>query len=370
MRKTKVQRFSREKIAPRVAEMDRNSHLDKDIIKGLFDQGFMGVEVSSEYGGTGSSFFGSCLAIEEIARVDPAVAVMVDVQNTLVETIFMQYGNKEQNEKYLSQLATKSVGCFCLSEFGSGSDAFALQTRAVADGDHFVLNGTKAWISNSEHADIFLVFANASPEKGYKGITCFIVERNMPGLSLGKKEDKLGIRASSTCPVILENVRVPESNIMGKFGEGYKIAIGILNEGRISIASQMVGLAQGALDAAIPYTMERKQFNQRIFDFQGVQHQIAEMSTMVAAARAITYDAARLKVAGKPVVKEGAMAKYFASEMAQKVSSKALEWLGGVGFTKDFPVEKFYRDAKIGVIYEGSSNIQLNTIAKYVAMEY
>ena len=297
------------------------------------------------------------------------MSVACDVQNTLVNTLFMRYGNEDIKSRFLPRLATEHVGCFCLSESGSGSDAFALKTRAVEDGSHYVINGSKMWITNSGEADIFLVFANVAPEKGYKGITCFVVEKSM-GVQVGKKEDKLGIRASSTCPLTFEDLRVPKSNILGQVGVGYKYAIEILNEGRIGIGAQMIGLAQGALDHTLPYLFQRKQFGTKIADFQAVQHQYAQAAVDLEAARLLVYNAARLKEEGKPFVKEAAMAKLYSSQVAERVASKCVEMLGGVGFTKDFPVEKFFRDSKIGAIYEGTSNIQLQTIAKLIAAEY
>jgi len=296
--------------------------------------------------------------------VDPSVSVFMDVQNTLVNTLLMKLGTEEQKNEWLPRLSTDTVGCFCLTEPTSGSDAFAMKTTAKKDGEHFIINGSKMWITNSGHASLAMVFANADPDKGYRGITCFLVPLEADGVTIGKKEDKLGIRASSTCPVSFDNVRVHESQILGEYGKGYKYAIECLNEGRIGIGAQMIGLAQGALDVAVPYTKERNQFGKAIFDFQGMQHQIADMSVKLEAARLLTYNAARLKEAGKPFIMEAAMAKYYSSEIATAATSKAVEWMGGVGFSKDYPVEKFYRDCKIGCIYEGTSNIQLNTIAK------
>lgn len=364
-----TRKFALERVSPLVKEMDENSHLDPSIIKGLFEQGFMSMEIPEEYGGTASSFMAMVTVIEELARIDTSVSTFCDVQNTLVNTLFLKLGTEAQKNEYLPQLATSLVGSFCLSESGSGSDAFGMKTTAKKDGDDYILNGSKLWITNSEHAGVFLVFANAVPEKmndkdGYKGITLFVVPKDTPGLSLGKKEDKIGIRASSTCPVILDEVRVPASSVLGDFGKGYKYAIECLNEGRIGIGAQMVGLAQGVMDITIPYTKERQQFKTPVFEFQGMQHQISDVATKLEAARLLVYNAARLKEAGKPMVMEAAMAKYYASEVATLATSKCMEWMGGVGFTKDYPVEKFYRDVKIGCIYEGTSNIQLNTIAK------
>lgn len=364
-----TRRFSLETVAPLVREMDEKSELCPSIKDGLFENGFMSIEIPEEYGGSGASFMSMITVIEELARIDTSVSTFCDVQNTLVNTLFMKLGTKEQKDEYLPQLATKMVGSFCLSEAGSGSDAFGMKSTAKKDGDDYIINGNKLWITNSEHAGVFLVFANAIPERmnekdGYKGITLFVVPKDTPGLSLGKREDKLGIRASSTCPVNFDDVRVPSSNILGEFGKGYKYAIECLNEGRIGIGAQMVGLAQGVMDATIPYTKERKQFNQPIYNFQGMQHQISDVATKLEAARLLVYNAARLKEAGKPMVMEAAMAKYYASEIATLATSKCMEWMGGVGFVKDYPIEKFYRDCKIGCIYEGTSNIQLNTIAK------
>ncbi|XP_073239403.1 short/branched chain specific acyl-CoA dehydrogenase, mitochondrial-like [Porites lutea] len=364
MMKEAVARFANEKIQPLVSEMDQNSEMDESIIKGMFDQGLMGIEIDADYGGTNSSFFVACLVVEELAKVDPSVSVMCDVQNTLIVTLFRKYGTTEQKAEYLPQLARNMVGSFCLSEVGSGSDAFALESKAEKKGDYYILNGSKMWITNAEHAGVYLVFANVAPEKGYKGITTFIVPRETEGLSLGKKEDKLGIRASSTCPVHFDNVKVPESWVLGQVGHGYKYAIECLNEGRIGIGAQMLGLAQGCLNNTVPYTHERKQFGQKIWDFQAVNHQIAHVFTQIEAAKLLVYNAARRKEAGLSFLREAAMAKYFAGEVAALTTSKCIEIMGGVGFSKQYPVEKFYRDCKIGAIYEGTSNIQLSTIAK------
>ncbi|KAH6590642.1 hypothetical protein BASA50_009233 [Batrachochytrium salamandrivorans] len=364
-----VARFAKEQVQPKVHEMDENEMLDKTVLKGLFDQGLMGIETPSEFGGSESSFMSAILVIEELAKVDPSVSVICDVQNTLVNTLFRKYGTPAQKEKYLTGLASDKVGCFCLSEAGSGSDAFALKTRAVKEGNKYVINGSKMWITNSYEAEVFLVFANVDPTKGYKGITCFIVDRDM-GVKVAKKEIKLGIRASSTCSLSFDDVEVPEENILGEVGKGYKYAIEILNEGRIGIAAQMLGLAQGAFDLALPYMYQRKQFGQAVGDFQGVQFQVAQVAMEIEAARLLTYNAARLKEEGKDFVKEAAMAKLYASQVAEKAASKAVEWVGGVGFTREFPIEKFYRDCKIGAIYEGTSNIQLQTIAKLLKPKY
>ncbi|XP_043911966.1 short/branched chain specific acyl-CoA dehydrogenase, mitochondrial [Protopterus annectens] len=370
MLKDSVQKFAQERIAPLVRSMDENGCVDQSVLLGLFEQGLMAIEVEEEYGGTGSSFFSSILAIEELSKVDPGIGLFCDLQNTLINTLFRRCGSEEQKKKYLPRLATNMVGSFCLSEAGSGSDAFALKTTAEKIKDYYIINGTKMWITHAEQAGVFLVMANANVSAGYRGITCFIVDRETEGLHIGKKENKLGIRASSTCPVTFENVKVHETNILGQLGHGYKYAAGMLNEGRIGIAAQMLGLAQGCFDHTIPYTKQRVQFGKRIFDFQGMQHQIAQVATQIEAARLLTYNAARLREAGKPFVKEASMAKYYASEVATLTASKCMEWMGGVGFTKDCPIEKYFRDCKIGSIYEGTSNIQLSTVAKYIDKEY
>lgn len=369
MMKESVAKVAREKIQPLVRKMDAESEMDPSVIQALFENGLMGVEIPAEYGGTNGSFFMANLVIEELAKVDASVSVMCDVQNTLVDSLVMRLGTKEQKEKYLPRLATDMVGSFCLSESESGSDAFALKMSAVRQGDCYHLNGTKVWITNAEHAGVFLVMANANPTVGYKGITTFLVDRDTEGLSVGTKEDKLGIRASSTCPIHFDNVQVPVTSVLGEVGHGYKYAIEILNEGRIGIGSQMLGLAEGCFNATVPYTQERKQFGKRIWDFQAMQHQIAHVATQIEACRLLIYNAARKKEAGEPFIKEAAMAKYYASEVAALTTTKCLEWMGGVGFTKDFPIEKYYRDCKIGAIYEGTSNIQLNTIAKCIGSE-
>lgn len=365
-----VAKLSKEKFAPLVKEMDEKSLMYPEVISALFENGLMNISVDPKYDGVGASFFATLLAVEEIAKVDSSISAMVDVHNTLFVDTICVYGNEEQKFKYLPRCAQDLVGSFCLSESNAGSDAFSLKTSAKKDGDHFILNGTKMWITNSENAGAYIIFANADFSAGYKGITAFIVDRGTPGLSIGKHEDKLGIRASSTCPVIMEDVRVPASNIIGEYGKGYKIAIETLNEGRIGIGAQMVGLAQGVFDHAVKYTLERTAFKQKIFDFQGMQHQIAEIATKIETARLLVYNAARLREAGLPYVKEAAMAKYHAGEVAVQAANKAIEWMGGVGFTKDYPVEKYLRDSKIGQIYEGTSNIQLNTIAKIIKSEY
>jgi len=359
-----IRQFARERIAPHVRAMDAEGVFRKDLLKEMFALGLMGVDVKEEYGGQGGSFFQSILAIEELARVDPAASVIVDVQNTLVNNAIERWGTAEQKKRYLSRLSTDAVGAYALSEAQSGSDAFALGTRAVRHGDHYRLSGRKLWITNAAEAGVFLLFATVDQSAGYKGITCFLVERELAGFQIGRKEDKLGIRASSTCELILDDVRVPIENVMGELGKGYKIAIETLNEGRIGIGAQMVGLAQGALDHALRYAKERKQFGKSIAEFQGVQFELAEMATRVEAARLMVYNAARLRDAGQPFVTQAAMAKYYSSTIAEEVASKAIEVYGGAGFTKDCPVEKLYRDAKIGRIYEGTSNMQRLTIAK------
>lgn len=362
--RTTVREFAEEAIAPLVHQMDEEQHLAKGLLEQLFSLGLMGIEIPAEYGGAGGSFFEACLAVEEISAVDPSIGVLVDVQNTLVINAILKWGAETQKKRYLPDMATKMVGSYALSEASSGSDAFALQTRAELQGDHYVLNGQKLWITNAKEAGIFIVFASVNLSAGYKGITAFLVDRDAPGLSVGKKENKLGIRASSTCEVILEDCRVPVENVLGEVGKGYKIAIETLNEGRIGIGAQMLGLAQGAWNHAAKYAKERKQFGKPIADFQGVQFQLAEMATDIEAARLLVYNAARLKDTGHSFVREAAMAKYFASHAAERVASLAVEIYGGSGFVKDYPVEKYYRDAKIGKIYEGTSNMQLATIAK------
>ncbi len=352
-----VARFAKERLEPHVRAMDEAGQFRPDLLCELFELGLMGIEIAEQYGGQGGSFFQAVLAIEELAKVDPAASVIVDVQNTLVNNAIATWGTEEQKKNYLPRLANGSVGAYALSEAASGSDAFSLTTRATADG----LVGRKMWITNAAEAEIFLVFATIDPAAGYKGITCFLVERGMPGFSIGKKEDKLGIRASSTCELILDDVVAP---VLGERGKGYKIAIETLNEGRIGIAAQMLGLAEGALDHALRHARERKQFGKRIGDFQGVQFELADMATRIEAARLMVYHAARLRDGRQPFLMQAAMAKYFCSTIAEEVASQAVEILGGVGFTKDYPVEKLYRDAKIGRIYEGTSNMQRATIAK------
>jgi alkylation response protein AidB-like acyl-CoA dehydrogenase len=366
MFRASVREFAEGELRPRVEEMDEKGQLDPALIKQCFDIGLMGIETPEEYGGAGAGFFTAIIAVEELSRVDASVGVLVDVQNTLVNNALLRWGTPEQKKKYLEQLATGRVGAYALSEAGSGSDAFAMQTRAVADADHYVINGRKLWITNGNEAEIFIVFANANPEAGYRGITAFVVEKGFEGFSVGKKENKLGIRASSTTELILEDCRVPKENVLGETGKGYKVSIETLNEGRIGIGAQMIGLARGALEAALSYTGERQQFGKSINEFQGVQFQLAELATELEAARLMVYNAARLKDMGRPFVKEAAMAKLFSSRAAERISSKAIELYGGYGFVKDYPVEKFWRDSKIGSIYEGTSNMQLQTIAKLI----
>ncbi|MEX0995387.1 MAG: acyl-CoA dehydrogenase [Balneolaceae bacterium] len=364
MLKDATAEFAETVIKPKVKEMDAKASLDPGLIKQFFEMGLMGIEIPEIYQGAGGSFFMGILAIEQISRVDASAAVFMDVQNTLVNNAFLRWADEEQKKKWLPLLANEKVGAYCLSEAGSGSDAFALKTSAREDGDQFVLNGTKLWITNANEADIFLVFANANPEAGYKGITAFIVEREMEGFSVSQKEDKLGIRASSTCEILLEDVRVPMENILGDYGKGYKVAMETLNEGRIGIGAQMTGVAQGAFDAALAYVQEREQFGKSISEFQGVQFQLAKAATEIETARLLVYNAARLKGAGQPFLKEAAMAKFHSSEVAESVTSLAIDLFGGYGYVKEYPVEKYYRDAKIGKIYEGTSNMQLQTIAK------
>ena len=359
-----VRQFADESLRPKVREMDEKGVFDQDLIRQFFHLGLMGIEIPEEYGGAGGRFFEAILAVEEVSKVDPSAGVIVDVQNTLVNNALLRWTTPEQKRRYLPGMATKTVGAYALSEAGSGSDAFALQTRAQLKGNEYLLNGRKLWITNSKEADIFILLATVDPAAGYRGITAFIVEKKFPGFSVGKKEDKLGIRASSTCELILEDCRVPKDNVLGEVGKGYKIAIETLNEGRIGIGAQMLGLARGAWEAALRYSQERKQFGRSIAEFQGIQFQLAQMATEIEAARMMVYNAARMKDAGMNFVKEAAMTKLFASQVAERVASLAVEILGGVGFTKDYPVEKFYRDATIGKIYEGTSNMQLQTIAK------
>src|SRR5262245_8949252 len=361
-----VRQFSDARVRPLVREMDEHAKIPRSLVDQLFELGVMAIEIPESYGGAGGSFFHSVLAVEELSRVDPSIGVFVDVQNTLVINALMRWGNDDIKRRYLPKLAANTVGAYALSEAGSGSDAFALVTRAREDGDAFVLNGRKLWITNANEADIFLIFASVAPDAGYRGITAFVVERGTPGFTVGKKEVKVGIRASSTCELILEECRVPRANVLGEIGKGYKTAIETLNEGRIGIGAQMVGLAKGALDATIKYTKERKQFGKPIAEFQAVQHQLARAAVDVEAATLTVYNAARLRDAGKPFLTEAAICKILSSEVAERVASLAVNLFGGNGFVKEYPVEKFYRDAKIGQIYEGTSNLQLQTIAKQV----
>jgi len=361
--------FARERIAPLVHDMDATATLDRSLLPELFRLGVMGIEIPEEYGGAGSSFFNAILAVEALATVDASVSVLVDVQNTLVANALLRWGNDDQKQRYLPRLASEWVGSYALSEASSGSDAFALKARAEKKGDRWVLNGRKLWITNAAESSLFIVFANVDPAQGYRGITAFLVERDFPGFSVGKKEDKLGIRASSTCELMLDDAEVPEANVLGEVGKGYKIAIETLNEGRIGIGAQMLGIAAGAFEHAVRYVHEREQFGKHIADFQGVQFQIARMAMDVEAARLFVYNAARLKDVGADFLTEAAMAKLMASEVAERTASTAVDLFGGVGFIREYPVEKFYRDAKIGKIYEGTSNMQLATIAKQIARQ-
>lgn len=359
-----VREFAESEIAPRVARMDAAHEIDSELISMLFELGVMGIEIPEQYGGAESSFFTAALVVEELSRVDPSVAVLVDVQNTLVANALLTWATPDQRSRYLRRLAEGTVGAYALSEAGSGSDAFALAARAVRDGSDWVLNGRKMWITNGGEAGLFIVFANAAPERGYKGITAFLLEREMPGFSVGKREDKLGIRASSTTELIMDDVRVPHANVLGDVGRGYKVAIETLNEGRIGIGAQMVGLARGAFDHTLRYVQEREQFDHPVASFQGVQFQLAEMAAKIEAARLMVYNTARLKDQNARFLREAAMAKLFASRTAQEVSSLCIDLHGGYGFTREYPVEKYYRDSKVGTIYEGTDNMQLQTIAK------
>jgi len=361
-----VRDFAEERIRPLVRRMDEESKIPRQLIDACFELGLMGVEIPDQYGGSGATFFMSIVAVEELARVDPSVAVLVDVQNTLVNNAVLRWASEAQKAKYFPLLASKWVGAYALSEAGSGSDAFALTCRAEDKGDHYLLTGRKLWITNAAEAELFIVMATLDPSKGYKGITSFLVERSFPGFSLGKKEDKLGIRASSTCELIFEGCRVPKENVLGEPGKGYRIAIETLNEGRIGIGAQMAGLAQGAFELAVKYSQERQQFGKPIAEFQAVQFELAEMATQIEAARLLTYNAARLRDVGSPFVQQAAMAKLFASRAAERVASKAIEIHGGYGFTREYPVEKYFRDQKVGQIYEGTSNMQLLVIAKQI----
>jgi alkylation response protein AidB-like acyl-CoA dehydrogenase len=361
-----VREFAGAQVRPLVREMDEHAKIPRDLVDRLFELGVMGIEIPEPFGGGGGRFFHSVLAVEELSRVDPSVGVLVDVQNTLVINALLRWGSDDVRQRYLPQLASRAVGAYALSEAGSGSDAFALTTRATDAGGEYVLSGRKLWITNANEADIFIVFATVDPAAGYRGITAFILERGLPGFAVGKKEDKLGIRASSTCELILEDCRVPKGNVLGEVGKGYKTAIETLNEGRIGIGAQMIGLARGALDAAIAYTKERKQFGKPIAEFQAVQHQLARAAVDLEAATLTVYNAARLRDAGRPFLTEAAICKLFASEAAERITSLAVNLFGGNGFVKEYPVEKFFRDAKIGQIYEGTSNLQLQTIAKQI----
>lgn len=367
-----IRQWARDELQPFVREMDEKGQIHPDIIQHLFSHGLMGMEIECESGGAGLSFTAACLAVEEIARVDPSVAILVDIHNTLTNNAIRFWGSPELQQQWLPRLATTTVSSFCLSEAGSGSDAFSMKTTAQVspDGSYYIIDGTKMWISNAREAGVFLVFANAQPSAGYKGISAFVVDAETPGIYVGKAENKLGLRASSTCPVTFDQVKVDASNVLGQIGLGYKYCISILNEGRIGIAAQQIGIAKGCFDIAMPYLQERKQFGTAIGDFQAMQHQVALAATEIHAAELMTYNTCRLKEAGLPFVKEASMAKYFASQVAERTASKCIEWLGGIGFTKDLLAEKFYRDCKVGSIYEGTSNIQLQTIAKILKEQY
>jgi alkylation response protein AidB-like acyl-CoA dehydrogenase len=361
-----VYEFAHREIRPHVREMDEQAKIPRGLVDKLFDLGVMGIEIPESFGGGGASFFHAALAVEALSRIDPSIGVLVDVQNTLVINAFLRWGTDDVKRRYLPRLAANTIGAYALSEAGSGSDAFALAARAAEHADGFAITGRKLWITNANEAAIFIVFANVNPEAGYRGITAFIVERGFEGFTVGKKEDKLGIRASSTCELIFEACPIPRANVLGEVGKGYKVAIETLNEGRIGIGAQMIGLSQGALDHAITYVKERKQFGRPIADFQAVQHQIARAATELEMARLAVYNAARLRDGGQPFLTEAAMCKLFSSEVAERVTSLAVNLFGGYGFVKDYPVEKLYRDAKIGQIYEGTSNLQLQTIAKQI----
>ena len=364
-----VREFAQAKIRPHVHAMDEAGKFEPDLLRQFFDMHLMGIEIPENYGGAGCGFFMSILAVEELSRVDPSAGVIVDVQNTLVNNALMRWGSEQQKKRYLPRLASGTLGAYALSEAGSGSDAFALKTRAELKGDRYLLNGQKLWITNAVEADLFILFATVDPALGYKGITAFIVEKSFPGFQVGKKEDKLGIRASSTCELILESCEVPRDNVLGEVGKGYKVSIETLNEGRIGIGAQMVGLARGSLEYGIQYVKEREQFGQPVARFQAIQFQVAELATQLEAARLLTYNAARLKDARLPFVKEAAMAKYYSSQVAERVTSQVVELFGGYGYTKDYPAEKYFRDSKIGKIYEGTSFMQLQTIAKLILGE-
>jgi butyryl-CoA dehydrogenase/short/branched chain acyl-CoA dehydrogenase len=366
MFRDQVRAFAEERVRPLVSKMDKEAQIPRDLIDECFELGIMGVEIPDTYGGAGATFFMSILVVEELARVDASVAVLVDVQNTLVNNAILRWGSEDVKARYFPKLAAKWVGAYALSEAGSGSDAFALACRAVDKGDHFELTGRKLWITNAAEADLFIVLATVDPAKGYKGITAFLVERTTPGFSVGKKEDKLGIRASSTCELILEGCKVPRENVLGEVGKGYKIAIETLNEGRIGIGAQMVGVAQGSFEHGVRYAQERRQFGQAIAEFQGIQFLLADLATSIEASRLLTYNAARRRDVNSPFIKEAAMAKLFASRAAEEVTSKVIEIYGGYGFTREYPVEKYFRDQKVGQIYEGTTNMQLLVIAKQI----
>lgn len=372
MTRNTARQWAQHTLKPVVREMDEAAKLSPTIVSSLFQNGFMGMEIDPRHDGSGLSFTSACLVVEEIARVDPSVAILVDIQNTLTNNAVRFWGSDSLQDKWLPRLATDTASAFCLSEANSGSDAFAMQTTATIsdDGSYYTLNGSKLWISNAEQAGVFLVFANADPTRGYKGITAFMVDAKSQGITVGKSENKMGLRASSTCPLVLDHVQVDASDVLGEVGMGYKYCINILNEGRIGIAAQQIGIAKGCFDIAMPYLQERKQFGTPIGDFQGMQHQVATAATEIYAAEVMTYNACRLKESGLPFVKEASMAKFYSSQAAERTASKCIEWLGGIGFTKDLLAEKFYRDCKVGSIYEGTTNIQLQTIAKLLKQEY
>ena len=362
--KDAIRDFAEAEIRPLVTEMDEHAKMKPELVQKLFEMGLMGIETPEKYGGAGSTFTMACMAVEELGRIDGSVSVLVDVQNTLVTNAILKWGTDAQKDSYLPKMASQWVGAYALSESSSGSDAFALKLKAEKKGDKYILNGNKLWITNGNEASFFIVFANIDTTLGYKGITAFLVEKTFPGFKVGKKEDKLGIRASSTCELLFENCEVPAANVLGQVGKGYKIAIETLNEGRIGIGAQMVGIAQGAYDATLKYVKSREQFGKSISSYQGVQFQLAEMRTQLEASRLMVYNAARLKDSGQDFIEAAAMAKLFSSQAAEKITSRAIDLFGGNGFTKEYPVEKFWRDAKIGQIYEGTSNMQLQTIAK------
>ncbi|CAA9997687.1 unnamed protein product [Nesidiocoris tenuis] len=368
--KNAISHFAKTAIGPKVREMDENYQFDSALVKKLFENGIMALQIPKAYNGMEMDFFLTILAIEEISKIDPSLAILVDIQNTLINSLILKLGTEEQKAHYLPKLSKYLVGSFGLTEEGSGSDAFALRTTADKVGDKYVLNGSKMWISNSDLAGVFLVMATVDKSKGYKGISCFMVDRNTPGFSVGKKEKKMSIRASGTCSLHMDNVEVPENRVLGKIGQGYRYTIGFLNEGRVGVAAQMLGLAQGCYDATIPYLLDRKQFGSSIFDFQGMQHQIAEVATRLEAGRLLVYNAARLVEEGGDFIKQASIAKHYTAELAGYVTRKCIDWCGGVGISTDMPQEKYFRDAKVGTIYEGTTNIQLSTIAKFVRAEY